>query len=66
MSERVLEWAINIAVVAGIMLITAVLTGFVVYFAWNYAVPEVFGLGKIGLFQAIALSLLVKALVNKD
>ena len=44
--------------VIGVLFLYALLLAFPTYFLWNWLMPDIFGLGKIDIFQALGLNFL--------
>ena len=65
MLDKMIEWLVRIAFVVVAVLVSAILAGFVVYFLWNYLMPDLFGLPTLSLVQAILLSILARALFGE-
>ena len=50
----------------GLLLVWALLVTIPVQLLWNWLVPEIFGLPKLGFFQTMGLILLVNFLLNRS
>ena len=44
--------------VIGVLFLYALLLAFPTYFLWNWLMPDIFGLGRIDIFQALGLNFL--------
>jgi hypothetical protein len=44
--------------VIGVLFLYALLLAFPTYFLWNWLMPDIFGLSKIDIFQALGLNCL--------
>ena len=50
----------------GLLFVWALLVTIPVQLLWNWLVPEIFGLPKLGFFQTMGLILLVNFLLNRS
>jgi hypothetical protein len=50
----------------GILFLSALLLAFPTYFLWNWLMPDIFGLGKIDILQALGLNFLSGILLKTN
>jgi len=58
MLEAIGECVVVAATAFGVLVATAFIGGIIVMLAWNYTMPMIFGLCKIGYWHGFALSML--------
>jgi hypothetical protein len=56
----------GILLVVGLLLVSALLLAFPTYFLWNWLMPDIFGLGKINVLQALGLNFLSGILLKSN
>jgi hypothetical protein len=52
--------------VVGVLFLYALLLAFPTYFLWNWLMPDIFGLGKIDILQALGLNFLSGILLKSN
>jgi hypothetical protein len=52
--------------VVGVLFLYALLLAFPTYFLWNWLMPDIFGLGKIDVLQALGLNFLSSILLKSN
>jgi hypothetical protein len=56
----------GILLVVGLLFLSALLLAFPTYFLWNWLMPDIFGLGKIDILQALGLNFLSGILLKSN
>jgi hypothetical protein len=56
----------GILLVVGLLFVSALLLAFPTYFLWNWLMPDIFGLGKIDILQALGLNFLSGILLKTN
>jgi hypothetical protein len=56
----------GILLVIGLLFLSALLLAFPTYFLWNWLMPDIFGLGKIDILQALGLNFLSGILLKTN
>jgi hypothetical protein len=56
----------GILLVVGLLFLSALLLAFPTYFLWNWLMPDIFGLGKIDILQALGLNFLSGILLKTN
>jgi hypothetical protein len=56
----------GILLVVGLLFVSALLLAFPTYFLWNWLMPDIFGLGKINVLQALGLNFLSGILLKSN
>jgi hypothetical protein len=56
----------GILLVVGLLFLSALLLAFPTYFLWNWLMPDIFGLGKINVLQALGLNFLSGILLKSN
>jgi hypothetical protein len=56
----------GILLVVGLLFLSALLLAFPTYFLWNWLMPDIFGLGKIDVLQALGLNFLSGILLKTN
>jgi hypothetical protein len=52
--------------VIGVLFLYALLLAFPTYFLWNWLMPDIFGLGRIDVIQALGLNFLANILFKSN
>ena len=50
-------------IVIGLLFLYALVLAFPTYFLWNWLIPNIFGLGRIDIYQAMGLNFLANILL---
>jgi hypothetical protein len=56
----------GILLVIGLLFLSALLLAFPTYFLWNWLMPDIFGLGRIDVLQALGLNFLSSILLKSN
>jgi hypothetical protein len=56
----------GILLVVGLLFLSALLLAFPTYFLWNWLMPDIFGLGRIDVLQALGLNFLSSILLKSN
>jgi hypothetical protein len=56
----------GILLVVGLLFLSALLLAFPTYFLWNWLMPDIFGLGRIDVLQALGLNFLSGILLKSN
>jgi hypothetical protein len=56
----------GILLVVGLLFLSALLLAFPTYFLWNWLMPDIFGLGRIDVLQALGLNFLSGILLKTN
>ena len=53
-------------IVIGLLFLYALVLAFPTYFLWNWLIPNIFGLGRIDIYQAMGLNFLANILFKSN
>ena len=53
-------------IVIGLLFLYALVLAFPTYFLWNWLMPNIFGLGRIDIYQAMGLNFLANILFKSN